>query len=56
MPHVIARGGQPKSVVIVGAGPAGLEAARVAAPSAATMSRFWKRPPRPAARSASPRA
>jgi NADPH-dependent 2,4-dienoyl-CoA reductase/sulfur reductase-like enzyme len=30
MPHVIARAGTAKSVVIVGAGPAGLEAARVA--------------------------
>ena len=31
MPHVIGRSGKAKSVVVVGAGPAGLEAARVAA-------------------------
>lgn len=31
MPHVIAKAGRPRNVVVVGAGPAGLEAARVAA-------------------------
>jgi N-methyl-L-proline demethylase len=31
MPHVISKAGEPKSVVVVGAGPAGLEVARVAA-------------------------
>ncbi len=30
MPHIIAKASRPKSVVIIGAGPAGLEAARVA--------------------------